>query len=130
MAGFAGVESQTGGTYIGNLIVGAQPRQGKRRVLTCDQNQVHIARLAGDQPLDGIDDGAFADHVEVIQYENEPASNRKDVVDQRGCEGADGRRLTGLQSECRLAADAVIHPLQRGQQIGEESDGIVVGRLQ
>ena len=75
-------------------------------------------------------DVARVDDVVVVEHQHDLASDGAQLVEQDGQHRFDRRRLGRLQAGQRARADAGRHRLQRGDQVGPEGHGIVVGLVE
>ena len=124
------VKAQLCGPDFGELVAGAQAGQGQGRVLPGDQHQMQGGRLMGQQPLQDGEDGRLLNGLEIVEDTEKGGLKGCNVVDQMGDEHRRGWHLTRGQRASQFSAQGRVHPLQRGDEIGEEVAGAVVAGIQ
>ena len=92
-------EAQVGGTYLGQLAPGSQPRKGQRRVGSRGDDQAELGRQVVDQERHGLVDLRRVDDVVVVEHEHDVLVGAGEVVDDAGQDGGD-RRAAGRLQEC------------------------------
>ena len=71
-------------------------------------------------------DGRCADEVVIVEHEHKVLWDGRKFVDQERQNRFDCRRLWGLEHRRRRLADARLDRLQRGNEIGQKADRVIV----
>ncbi len=123
-------EAQVGGTYLGQLASGSQPREGQRRVGPRGDDQAELGRQVVDQERHGLVDLGRVDDVVVVEHEHDVLVGAGEVVDDAGQHGGDGRTAGRLQECLRGRAQPGRRRAERGEHVGPVGRGVAVTGVQ
>ena len=90
-------EPQVGGTHLGQLAAGAQPRQRQRRVRPRRDDEAELGRQVVDQEGHRLVDRRRVDDVVVVEDEHDVLVGGGEVVEEAGQHGGDRGAAGRLQ---------------------------------
>ena len=91
---------------------------------------MQVGRLPLEQQTDGLVDGDLVDGMVVIQDQQAGGRAGSHIVDQLGDQDVDGGQAGRLEQTRHDPAQAGLHRLQGGDQVGEKARGVVVAPVQ
>ena len=117
-------EAQIGGADLDELAPRPQAGQRQRRIGAGGDHQVDLWGQVLQQERHPVIDVVRVDHVVVVEHQHDVVRHRAELVEQRGEDRLDRRRLGPLQKGQRTCADPRRRRLQRGDQVGPEGGGL------
>ncbi len=128
--GFVDGEAQVGGAHFGQLAARSQPRQRQRRVFARGDHQVQGRRQMLNEKCQRLPDRGRLDDVVVVQHQQRRRRERRQLVDQRGQQRFQRRRLWRTQRGQHARAQLRRNPLHRRREIDEKARRIVVANVE
>ena len=125
-----GREAQIGGADLDQLAPSSQPRHRQRRVGTAGEHEVQLRRQVLQQEGHPVLDLARLDEVVVVEQQHHLVRQGVEVVEQRGEDHLDRRRLGRLQERERIVTDAGPGRPERRDHVRPEHCGIVVALVE
>ena len=123
-------EAEIAGADLDEFPTCPQASQRQRRIGPARDHDVHPRRHVLEQERHPVLDLAGVDDVVVVEHEHDVVRDRAELVDQRGEDRLDRRRLRHPEERQRARTDPGRHRAQRRDQVRPEHGGLVVARVQ
>ena len=127
--GLVGREAQVGGADLDELAARAQAGQRQRRIGAAGDHQVQLRREMVEQEGHPVVDVAGVDDVVVVEHQHDIVRDGAELVEQRGEDRFDRRRLRRLQERERARADAAAPPSAARRSGSVQKDAAMVVAL-
>ncbi|MEZ5298441.1 MAG: hypothetical protein R2697_19860 [Ilumatobacteraceae bacterium] len=119
-------EPEVGRPHLEQITAGSPPGERSGGSARVRDDEVEPRGRLLDEDGDGVVDGGDTDRVVVVEEHRDVVPGVRHVVDDGGHDGR--QRLARLEQVGRLVADPGVR--QCGDQVGGESDGVVVVRIE
>ena len=127
--GLRGVEPEVAGTDLADAPAHPHPTQPERRIGAGDQHERELRRAQVDEALHASMHLGIVDEVVVVQHDDEPLGQRRQLVDERRHDHLAGAERTGHQ-RFQSGADLGVRAADRRDDRNPEAGRVGVGLLE